>query len=173
MNAILGLTELAMDSAATEHQRQLLGTVKSAAHNLLGIINDLLDFSKIEAGRMALDLAPFGLRAAVGDTLRAIAGRAHRKGLELVCQVRSDVPDALIGDASRLRQVLLNLVGNAIKFTARGEVVVEVATVAEAVACDTVQLRFEVRDTGIGIAREKQAAIFRAFEQEDSSTTRQ
>jgi two-component system, sensor histidine kinase and response regulator len=172
MNAILGLTELAMDSAATEHQRQLLGTVKSAARNLLGIINDLLDFSKIEAGRMALDLAHFGLRAAVGDTLRALAARAHRKGLELICHVRSDVPDALIGDSSRLRQVILNLVGNAIKFTPLGEVMVEVATVAEAVAADTVLLRFTVRDTGIGIAREKQAAIFRAFEQEDSTTTR-
>ncbi len=172
MNAILGLTELAMDSAATEHHRQLLGTVKSAARNLLGIINDLLDFSKIEAGRMVLDLAHFCLREALGDTLRALAARAHRKGLELICHVRSDVPDGLLGDSSRLRQVILNLVGNAIKFTPRGEVMVEVATVAEAVADDTVLLLFTVRDTGIGIAHEKLSAIFRAFEQEDSSTTR-
>jgi two-component system, sensor histidine kinase and response regulator len=173
MNAILGMTELAMDSASTEHQRQLLGTVKSAARNLLGIINDLLDFSKIEAGRMALDPADFYLRDALGDTLRALAARAHRKGLELICQVRSDVPDALIGDPGRLRQVILNLVGNAIKFTARGEVVVEVAMAPRPPAPDdTVELLFTVRDTGIGIAREKQSSIFRAFEQEDSSTTR-
>jgi signal transduction histidine kinase/CheY-like chemotaxis protein len=173
MNAILGMTELAMDSARTEHQRQLLATVKSAARNLLGIINDLLDFSKIEAGRLALDLADFFLREALGDTVRALAARAHRKGLELICHVRSDVPDALIGDAGRLRQVILNLVGNAIKFTARGEVVVEVAMAPRPDAADdAVLLLFTVRDTGIGIAREKQAAIFRAFEQEDSSTTR-
>src|SRR5438132_641412 len=126
MNAILGMTELTLDTPLTEDQRQCLRTVKSAADNLLGIINDLLDFSKIEAGKLELDLADFSLRAAVGDTVRALAVRAHTKGLELVCQVQSDVPDALIGDAGRLRQVLLNLVGNAIKFTDDGEVVVTV-----------------------------------------------
>src|SRR5208283_4639502 len=107
-------------------QRQCLKTVKSSADNLLGLINDLLDFSKIEAGKLALDPADFSLRAAVGDTLRALAVRAHTKGLELVCHVQPDVPDALVGDAGRLRQVLLNLVGNAIKFTEEGEVVVTV-----------------------------------------------
>src|SRR5438874_9732077 len=126
MNAILGMTELALDTPLTEDQRQSLKTVKSAADNLLGILNDLLDFSKIEAGKLELDPADFSLRAALGDTLRALAVRAHRKGLELVCHVQPDVPEALVGDAGRLRQVLLNLVGNAIKFTEDGEVVVRV-----------------------------------------------
>ena len=124
MNAILGMTELVLDTPLTDDQRQCLRTVKSAADNLLGIINDLLDFSKIEAGKLELDPADFSLRAALGDTLRALAVRAHKKGLELVCHVQPDVPDALVGDAGRLRQVLLNLVGNAIKFTDDGEVVV-------------------------------------------------
>src|SRR6202035_1745126 len=126
MNAILGITELALDTPLTDDQRQCLRTVKSAADNLLGIINDLLDFSKIEAGKLELDPADFSLRAAVRDTLRALATRAHKKGLELACNVQPDVPDALVGDAARLRQVLLNLVGNAIKFTEHGEVVVNV-----------------------------------------------
>jgi signal transduction histidine kinase len=126
LNAILPMTELVLDTPLTEDQRQSLRTVKSAAHNLLGTINDLLDFSKIEAGKLELDPADFSLRAALGDTLRALAVRAHRKGLELVCQVQPDVPDALIGDAGRLRQILLNLVGNAIKFTDEGELVVQV-----------------------------------------------
>src|SRR5207302_2759638 len=130
MNAILGMTELARDTPLTEDQRQCLRTVKSAADSLLGIINDLLDFSKIEAGKLELDLGDFSLRAAVVDTVRALAVRAHTKGLELVCQVQPDVPDALVGDAGRLRQVLLNLVGNAIKFTEEGEVVVTVENVS-------------------------------------------
>jgi PAS domain S-box-containing protein len=170
MNAILGMTELALDSAPSDHQRQLLSTVRSAAKNLLTIINDLLDFSKIESGKLALDQADFSLRAAVGDTLRALAVRAHRKGLELLCNVRSDVPDALEGDAGRLRQVLMNLVGNAIKFTTHGEVLVDIE--ADPSSDNDVALSFTVRDTGIGIAKEKQAAIFHAFEQADSSTTR-
>src|SRR5438477_951270 len=130
MNAILGMTELTLDTPLTEDQRQCLKTVKSAADNLLGIINDLLDFSKIEAGKLELDPADFSLRAAVGDTLRALATRAHKKGLELACNVQPDVPDALVGDAGRLRQVLVNLVGNALKFTEHGEVVVRVEVAA-------------------------------------------
>jgi PAS domain S-box-containing protein len=171
MNAILGMTELALDSTQTDHQRQLLSTVKSAAENLLGIINELLDFSKINAGKLTLDQADFSIRATIGDTLGALAARAERKGLQLVWNVHRHVPDALAGDAGRLRQVLTNLVGNAIKFTERGEVVVDVTTVpgsSDAGIC----LLFTVRDTGIGIARDKHAAIFRAFEQEDASTTR-
>src|SRR6202790_4840711 len=117
MSAILGMTELALDTPLTEDQRQYLKTVKSAADNMLSMINDLLDFSKIEAGKLELDVADFSLRAAVGDTLRALAVRAHTEGLELVCQVQPDVPDALVGDAGRLRQVVLNLVANAVKFT--------------------------------------------------------
>jgi signal transduction histidine kinase len=126
MNAILGMTELALDTPLTDDQRQCLKTVKAAADNLLGIINDLLDFSKIEAGKLELQPADFSLRAALGETLRTLAIRAHKKGLELVSHVHPDVPDALVGDAGRLRQVLLNLVGNAVKFTDEGEVVVEV-----------------------------------------------
>jgi two-component system, sensor histidine kinase and response regulator len=127
MNAILGMTDLVLATSLSDDQHQSLRTVKTAADNLLGIINDLLDFSKIEAGKLELDPADFRLRAAVGDTLRTLAMRAHRKGLELVSHVEPDVPDVLIGDASRLRQVLLNLVGNAIKFTDQGEVVVRVS----------------------------------------------
>ena len=172
MNAILGMTELVLDTPLTEDQRQCLKTVKSAADNLLGIINDLLDFSKIEAGKLELDPADFSLRAAVGDTLRALAVRAHTKGLELIYDLQPEVPDALVGDAGRLRQVLLNLVGNAIKFTDAGEVVVRVEVAGAATPEGEVGLRFTVRDTGIGIPRDQHERIFRAFEQEDSSTTR-
>jgi PAS domain S-box-containing protein len=184
MNAILGMTELALETELSVDQRQCLTTVKSAADNLLGILNDLLDFAKIESGKMELDPADFSLRAAVGDTARALAARAHKKGLELICHVQSNVPDALIGDAGRLRQILLNLVGNAVKFTDAGEVVVSVESEAQIVernqsvaerpseAAALCMLRFTVRDTGIGISPDKQAQIFRAFEQEDTSTTR-
>jgi PAS domain S-box-containing protein len=183
MNGILGMTELALDTPLTGDQRQCLGTVKSAADNLLGLINALLDFAKIEAGKLELDAADFSLRAAVGDALRALAARAHKKGLELICHVQPEVPDALIGDAGRLRQVLLNLVGNAIKFTEHGEVVVRVEVASggcqppgeEEQGVDIPRspvLRFTVRDTGIGIPPDKQERIFRAFEQEDTSTTR-
>jgi CheY-like chemotaxis protein len=172
MNAILGMTELALDTPLSGGQRQYLKTVKSAADNLLGIINDLLDFSKIEAGKLALDPAEFSLRATVEDTLRTLALRAHKKGLELVSHVQPDVPDALVGDAGRVRQVLLNLVGNAIKFTEHGEVVVRVETAGGSASDGQVRLWFAVSDTGIGIPYEKQETIFRAFEQEDTSTTR-
>ncbi len=177
MNAILGMTELVLDTPLDEDQRQGLKTVKSAADSLLGIINDLLDFSKIEAGKLELVPADFSLRGAVGDTLRALAVRAHKKGLELIYQVQPDVPDALIGDAGRLRQVLLNLVGNAVKFTDEGEVVVRVEIdqgdgPPPSPGAGEVGLRFTVRDTGIGISPDQQERIFRAFEQEDTSTTR-
>jgi PAS domain S-box-containing protein len=183
MNAILGMTELTLATPLKEDQRQCLKTVKSAADNLLGIINDLLDFSKIEAGKLELSAADFSLRSAMGDTLRALAMRAHTKGLELVCHIQPDVPDALIGDAGRLRQILLNLVGNAIKFTQQGEVVMRVSSAACGLAEDLktdpakpqaaeVELHFTVTDTGIGIPKDKQETIFRAFEQEDASTTR-
>ena len=171
MNAILGMTELVLDTDLTDDQRQSLRTVKSAADNLLRIINDLLDFSKIEAGKLELALADFSLRAVVGDTLRAMAVRTHTKGLELIHQVQPDVPDALVGDAGRLRQVLLNLVGNAVKFTDEGEIEVRVE-VAGDLPSGEVGLRFTVRDTGIGIPPGKRESIFRAFEQEDTSTTR-
>ena len=172
MNAILGMTELALDTPLTDDQRQCLETVKSAADNLLCIINDLLDFSKIAAGKLELDSADFSLRTALGETLRALSVRAHNKGLELICHVQSDVPDALTGDAGRLRQVLLNLVGNAIKFTDEGEVVVRVEGASDPAADGEVGLHFTVSDTGVGIPSHKQETIFSAFEQEDTSTTR-
>jgi PAS domain S-box-containing protein len=189
MNAILGMTELTLETPLTEAQRQSLRTVKSAGDNLLGIINDLLDFSKIEAGKLELAPGDFSLRTAVGDTLRALAVRADKKGLELNCHIQPEVPDALVGDAGRLRQVLLNLVGNAIKFTDKGAVVVTVAIAdirlqiadlkapRESTSSDNLQseicnLKFAVRDTGIGISLDRQERIFQAFEQEDSSTTR-
>jgi two-component system sensor histidine kinase/response regulator len=171
MNAILGMTELVLETPLANGQRQSLATARSAAESLLGTINDLLDFSKIEAGKLGLDPAPFALRATVGDTLRALAVRAHRKGLELVCTVAPAVPDVLVGDAGRLRQVLVNLVGNAIKFTDEGHVLVAIDAAAGDDGGD-VRLRCAVRDTGAGIPRAKQASIFRAFEQEDASTTR-
>jgi PAS domain S-box-containing protein len=183
MNAILGMTELTLDTPLSDEQRKYLSTVKASADALLDVINDLLDFAKIEAGRLELDPDAFSLRTLVNETLRALALRAHKKGLELVCNIDSDVPDALFGDAGRLRQILLNLIGNAIKFTEQGEVVVrvkthgsaqepDVATISQNGTDDAVKLYFCVRDTGIGIAADKQQKIFQAFEQADNSTTR-
>src|SRR6185369_3690614 len=170
MNAILGMTELALDTQLDTNQRQSLRTVKSAAESLMAIIDDLLDFSKIEAGKLQLDLADFRLRSIVGEILRALATRAHRKGLELLCSIQPDVPDALIGDSGRLRQVLINLVGNAIKFTTHGEVVVTIALAQATPRHGEVPLTFTIR--GTGIPADKQSTIFQAFEQEDTSTTR-
>ena len=182
MNAILGMTELAIETSGSDEQRQYLTIVKSSADALLNVINDLLDFSKIEAGKLELDPAEFSLRQVLGETLRALALRAHKKGLELVCQIQPDVPDALFGDAGRLRQILLNLVGNAIKFTEEGEVVVriEAGPTDGAAERDSPEgrsgpsqvLGFSVSDTGIGIPLDKQQKIFQAFEQEDNSMTR-
>ena len=131
MNGILGMTELALDTPLNSEQREYLSLVKASADALLSIINDILDFSKIEAGRLDLDPAPFALRDSLDDTVRILAVRAHAKGLELACRVRPEVPDALVGDAGRLRQVVVNLAGNAVKFTERGEVVVEVSREGE------------------------------------------
>jgi PAS domain S-box-containing protein len=181
LNAILGMAELALDTPLTEPQRKHLSVVQSSAEALLGVINDLLDFSKIEAGKLVLDRSPFSLRAVLNDTLRSLALRAHRKGLELVGRVPPDLSDAFVGDAGRLRQVLANLAGNAVKFTDKGEVVVEVQKTVdsrqqtdepEILGSDFWLLEFSVRDTGIGIPREKQQKVFEAFEQADSSTTR-
>jgi PAS domain S-box-containing protein len=170
MNGVLGMTELTLQTELTGEQREYLGMVKSSADALLTIINDILDFSKIEAGKLDLDPVPFRLREQLDAALKPLAVRAHRKGLELVCHVRPEVPEGLLGDAGRLRQVLVNLVGNAVKFTEQGEValVAEVQTERG----DEVCLHVSVRDTGIGIARDQHGLIFAPFTQADGSSTR-
>jgi len=170
MNAILGMTDLTLQTRLTPQQHEYLQTTRESAESLLTIIDDILDVSKIEARRLTLDRIPFRFRDTVEDGVKLLAVRAAQKGLELGCRIAPDVPDALLGDPGRLRQVILNLVGNAVKFTDTGEVIVEV-TVDRSTA-GAVTLRFLVRDTGIGIAHDKQGQIFRAFVQADASTTR-
>ncbi len=170
LNAILGMTTLALKTRLTAEQQDYLSIVQSSGESLLEVINDILDFSKIEASRLDLDHTAFELRETVGDAAKILALRAGEKGLELAFGVASDVPDALVGDPGRLRQVLLNILGNAVKFTARGEVVL--AVTLESATPGRATLHFSVRDTGIGIAPEHQEQIFQAFTQADSSTTR-
>ncbi|MEK6261879.1 MAG: response regulator [Planctomycetota bacterium] len=170
MNGIIGMTELALGTSLTPDQQEYLDTVKSSADSLLRIINDILDFSKIEAGKLELDPHPFHLRDSLADTMRTLAVRADEKHLELVWHVPADVPDGFLGDVGRLRQVLVNLVGNAIKFTSKGEVGVTVEL--ESRSDSHARLHFAVHDTGIGIPADKQALIFEAFSQADTSTTR-
>jgi PAS domain S-box-containing protein len=171
LNGILGMSELCLDTDLAREQREYIETVKLSADGLLNVINDILDFSKIEAGKLALDPAEFNIRETVDTALKTLALRAHQKNLELICDICGDVPDTAIGDANRLRQVLLNLVGNAIKFTERGEVVVRVCLVEDEAGQRI--LHFTVRDTGIGIAADRQQLIFNPFVQADTSTTRQ
>ncbi len=170
MNGILGMTELALDEEALPHQRDRLRIVHDSATALLSIINDLLDFSKIEAGKMELDPVPFDLHRELGNTVRSLAERAHRKGLELVCRIPTDLPTEVVGDPDRLRQILVNLLGNAVKFTDRGGV--EVSVELNGRSADEVRLAFAVRDTGVGITEDKLERIFLPFEQADTSTTR-
>jgi signal transduction histidine kinase/DNA-binding response OmpR family regulator len=170
MNAIIGMTELALATKLSPRQREYLGTVKDSADSLLALINDLLDFSKIEARKLELDRVEFDLRETLEDTLKALALRAQQKGLELACHIRPKVPAGLIGDPNRLRRIVVNLVGNAIKFTERGEVVLR--TEVESLSRTGVVLHFTVTDTGIGIAEDKREQIFQPFVQADSSTTR-
>jgi PAS domain S-box-containing protein len=170
MNGILGMTELLLETTLTSDQEEYLGMVKTSADALLTVINDILDFSKVEAGKLQLDVVEFGLRDTLGDALKLLGLRAHAKGLELSCEVAGDVPDRLSGDPGRLRQIVINLVGNAIKFTDRGEVVARVAL--ESTPDAGVRLRFSISDTGCGIPLDKQQSIFEPFTQADGSTTR-
>ena len=170
LNAIIGMTELVLDTELNQPQREYLKMVLGSGEALVSIVNDILDFSKIDAGKLDLVPTVFELRESLGDAIRSLAFRAHAKDLELVCHIQSDVPDRLVGDIGRLRQIVVNLVGNAVKFTDAGEVVLEVEQQSRTE--DEVLLHFVTTDTGIGIPEDKQAVIFGAFEQGDTSTTR-
>jgi two-component system sensor histidine kinase/response regulator len=170
MNGILGMTELALDSDLTDEQRECLTTVQSSAESLLAILNDILDFSKIESRKLELETIPFSVGTVVKDLLKTFALRAHQKGLELICEIDPALPAAVVGDPVRVRQVLANLIGNAIKFTESGHVLLQVREDVRAAGCT--KLHFTVSDTGIGIAPDKHATIFEAFSQADGSTTR-
>jgi PAS domain S-box-containing protein len=170
MNGVIGMTELTLETDLTDEQREYLEIVKSSSDALLRVINDILDFSKIEAGKLLIEKIPFNLSRLVGETLKSLAIRAHTKGIELVCDMGPEVPHAVLGDPGRLRQILMNLIGNAIKFTELGEVVVRVG-----MDVSTQHLpifKFSVKDSGIGIPSSKLNSIFEAFSQEDSSITR-
>lgn len=170
LNAIIGLVELLLQSSLSREQREDLKVVQSAAFALLSVINDILDFSKIEAGKLELEKSPFNLRDFLGEALKILAVKAHEKNLELAYRVAPDVPDRLVGDHHRFRQVLLNLIGNALKFTDSGEIIVSARCRSR--EDNRLMLHVAVRDTGVGIAAGKQALIFEAFRQADGSTTR-
>jgi PAS domain S-box-containing protein len=174
MNGIIGMTGLLLDSALSDEQREYADMVRRSGEHLLDIINDILDFSKIEAGKLDLEHLDFDIRTTVEDTVALVAERAYAKGLELACLAQSDVPTRLHGDPSRLRQVLVNLLGNAIKFTERGDVVLTVTAAVDdkAGASEDLLVKFEVTDSGIGLTPEQQAKLFQPFIQADGSTTR-
>ena len=161
MNAVIGMTEFALNTDLAPEQKRYLHIVRSSADALLEIINDILDFTKIEAGKLDLHAATFRLREVLGDTLSALAHKAAQKDIELACQVNNSVPDRLVGDSSRLRQILTKLVENAIKFTDKGEVFVRVGIASQ--TDQEITLEFMVSDTGIGIPKDKQQLIFESF----------
>jgi signal transduction histidine kinase/DNA-binding response OmpR family regulator len=171
MNGIIGMTELVLETELSVEQRESLDLVKVSAEALVTVVNDILDFSKIEAGKLELEAIPFELRQSLGETMKMLDFRAHGKGLELIYEVQADVVEALLGDPGRLRQIIVNLVGNAIKFTTRGEVLVSVTQEAE--SSDAVLVHFAIKDTGIGISPDKLQKIFEPFSQADGSTSRQ
>jgi len=170
MNGVLGMVDLLLEAGLNAEQLDYASMVKSSAESLLTVINDILDFSKIEAGKLELESIEFKLRGSVTATAKALALRAHQKGLELTCDIRPEVPEEVMADPTRLRQIIINLVGNAVKFTQQGEVGLKVAL--ESRTQDQVLLHFVVQDTGIGIAPQKQKLIFEAFSQADGSTAR-
>jgi len=171
MNGIIGMADILLETQLSDSQREYLQMIKTSADALVGVINDILDFSKIEAGKLILEEIPFQLREVLGDLMKTMAFRAHGKGLELVCHIRPDVPPEVLGDPVRLRQIIVNLVGNAIKFTESGEVVLRVERL-ETEDDEAVTLQFSVVDTGVGIPDAALQKIFAAFEQADGSTTR-
>ncbi len=170
LNAVIGMTELVLDTELSSTQREYLAMVRESGESLLAVINDILDFSKIEAGKLDLERVQFELRDNLGDAMKSLGIRAGGKGLELTCHIADDVPDGLIGDPCRLRQIVVNLIGNAVKFTDEGDITLDIRL--ESCDDDEAVLHFTVIDTGIGIAPEKQKAVFEAFEQADASTTR-
>ena len=170
MNGIIGMTGLVLDTDLDDEQREYLNHVKSSANSLLIVINDILDFSKIEAGKLNLDRVEFAPRRVIGAALKSVAVRAHEKELEVICEVDPKIPETMLGDPVRVNQILVNLAGNAIKFTERGELLVSAELTAE--TDGLMELCFTVADTGIGIAKEKQREIFQAFNQADGSITR-
>ncbi len=170
MNGILGMTELTLETELTREQRENLGLIQLSAESLLTVLNDILDFSKIEAGKLEFESIQFDLRESLGESMHTLGFRAHQKGLELVYEVQPSVQESLIGDPSRLRQILVNLVGNAIKFTEHGEILLSVDLDSE--QGQKICLHFSVRDTGVGIPRDRLEKIFEAFSQADGSITR-
>ncbi len=170
MNGILGMTELVLETDLTAGQREKLGLVRFSAASLLSIINDILDFSKIEAGKLEMEAIPFDLRESLSETMKPLSFCADQKGLKVTCEVAPDIAEAVLGDPGRIRQILINMVGNAIKFTERGGVLVSVNE--ECHDGGVTSLHFAVKDTGVGIPKDKQETIFEAFSQADGSMAR-